>query len=692
MSRRFRRAWGEDLPYYERPGTTKGDPTVWSNPVVPPMSTEIPSDVFVDGSPSYYESSDKGKNMDTRTARRIAQDSVVFVATEEDMIGVLRDMGVKGLSLVAGEDDIKWQAVFFVGAAGAGKCFGKGTEILMADGSVKNVEDVVDGDKVMGDDSESRIVIETHVGSGPLYRVVPTKGVPFVVSGNHTLIFQKLSSQSRRIGDKKVRFGYHHEDVEIDVEDFISSPNTLKKSAKLFHVPVEYPHLDVPFPPYILGMWLGDGNAENFAITTMDGEVEKEFRDYVSSVPGMKIRVDGKHDNKAKTITGSVGRKRVGDKCFRNPVITILRDMGAMSLLAGRSNYVNKKRDKSTKMLRLGKRIPSLYLRNDSQTRLELLAGLLDTDGYLNKKCFYISQVRKELSEDIAILAGSLGFAVNKSVKIINGTSYYGISICGDVDRIPTRIPRKQSSQRRQKKNVLHTGFVVEPYGSGRYFGFEVDGNHRHLLADFTVVHNSYYNSKTYLKHTNFKLIDPDEVKKRHPDYDPERPYKLHEWSKEVSDNEFEQVVSSGDGDPVVVDGTGRDAEGIARKMELAKRNGYRTFLVYVWVPIEVSIFRNRNRSRFVPEKKIMDSFYEIERSFYKLRGMVDKYKVVLNSSSSDFAEAKADVDTYPPPQAVRPPRPGDADYGLARAANCRIGRIAAKVAAVRIGGQGGQV
>lgn len=33
--------------------------------------------------------------------------------------------------------------------------------------------------------------------------------------------------------------------------------------------------------------------------------------------------------------------------------------------------------------------------------------------------------------------------------------------------------------------------FTVEPGGTGEYFGFEVDGDHRYLLDDFTVTHNS---------------------------------------------------------------------------------------------------------------------------------------------------------------------------------------------------------
>ena len=169
----------------------------------------------------------------------------------------------------------------------------------------------------------------------------------------------------------------------------------------------------------------------------------------------------------------------------------------------------------------------------------------------------------------------------------------------------------------------------------------------------------SYIVGRNYLTHANFKLIDPDEVKRRHPDYDPSNPASLHEWSKEVSDAEFASVVKSGNGDPVVVDGTGTNAERLINKINMAKISGYRTFLVYVWVPFEVAILRNRNRERFVPESVIMRKYDELDSAFGKMRNIVDKFKVVSNYEESYLREAIEDIKRYPVPQAVRPPRDG---------------------------------
>ena len=175
----------------------------------------------------------------------------------------------------------------------------------------------------------------------------------------------------------------------------------------------------------------------------------------------------------------------------------------------------------------------------------------------------------------------------------------------------------------------------------------------------------SYVRSKRYLKYMRFRIIDPDEVKKTHPDYDPEAPFKLHDWSKEISNAKFKQIVESGTGEPVVVDGTGKKEGNIMKKAKIARANGYRIFLLYVYVPWEVSIFRNRNRARFVPEDVVLEQVRGVNKTFGILKNFVDKFKVIPNLTAADEAEAKADVAMYPPPQKNRPPRPGDPDYGV---------------------------
>ena len=173
----------------------------------------------------------------------------------------------------------------------------------------------------------------------------------------------------------------------------------------------------------------------------------------------------------------------------------------------------------------------------------------------------------------------------------------------------------------------------------------------------------SYVKTKKYLRHLDFKEVDPDEIKKKHPDYDPENPFATHAWSKQIADAQLKKIMTDGSGSPVIIDGTGRNWKGVTEKMRMAERNGYRTYLVYVYVPFEVSIWRNRNRERFVPEDVIMKQSGLIDDSYKHLKSIADKAKVVLNYEKAEQKMAQQDIKIYPVPQAVRPPRPGDPAY-----------------------------
>ncbi len=172
----------------------------------------------------------------------------------------------------------------------------------------------------------------------------------------------------------------------------------------------------------------------------------------------------------------------------------------------------------------------------------------------------------------------------------------------------------------------------------------------------------SHIKGLKYLKHTGFHDIDSDILKQRHPDYDPENPFKVHAWSLKEQISEMHRVLLTGD--PFIYDGTGWDPVPVTARMKEAKAAGYRIFLVYVYVPLEVSLFRNRNRKRFVPEWAILEKAAAVHKSFGVLKRVADKSKVIMNFTSRQEAEAKRDVQMYPAPQDPRPPRPGDADYG----------------------------
>ena len=70
----------------------------------------------------------------------------------------------------------------------SGKCFGKDTKVIMFNGDIKKVQDIITGDILMGHDSTPRIVKETHTGKAIMYEITQNKGGKiFTVNGEHIL-------------------------------------------------------------------------------------------------------------------------------------------------------------------------------------------------------------------------------------------------------------------------------------------------------------------------------------------------------------------------------------------------------------------------------------------------------------------------------------------------------------------------
>lgn len=362
-------------------------------------------------------------------------------------------------------------------ATGGGKCLGKDTPVLMYDGSIKMVQDVVKGDLLMGPDSTPRTVLSTCVGHSPLYRVTPVKGDAYVVNDAHILSLKKTSRgyQGKNRDGEKYPKG---EIVNINVEDYIKQHNTFKHTHKGWRTGVDFKTAaPLSVDPYLLGTILGDGSIKGSVnVTTMDAETVAMLNEQ-AKVWGLTCNVITKKDNRASTIYLTSGR--TGGK--PNPLLSALRELGFDDS------------EKSTAK----KFIPHAYKTASRADRLELLAGILDTDGHYDGKCMYLTLKEEALFDDTLFLVRSLGFAAYKANRKKtcrnNGVTgdYFAMTISGDLDQIPVRLERRKAPPRLQKKSHLVTGISVEAIGEGDYYGFELDGDHLFMLGDFTVTHNT---------------------------------------------------------------------------------------------------------------------------------------------------------------------------------------------------------
>lgn len=104
------------------------------------------------------------------------------------------------------------------GSAGSGKCLGLGTEILMFDGSIKEVQDVAVGDRLMGPDGTVRNVLSLARGREEMFTVVQGTGQPYVVNASHILSLRRwathtiwnVSVRDYKSPEKAVMRGQHY--------------------------------------------------------------------------------------------------------------------------------------------------------------------------------------------------------------------------------------------------------------------------------------------------------------------------------------------------------------------------------------------------------------------------------------------------------------------------------------------------
>ena len=382
----------------------------------------------------------------------------------------LRDYQEEGVAGIRAAFREKQYPVLFVLPTGGGKCLGKGTPVLMYDGSIKLVEDVLIGDLLMGPDSKPRTVMSLARGQEALYRVTPTKGDSYVVNESHILSLKRTATNKAPIYPSQGRGG---EIVNISVREYLDSSKWFKHIHKGWRAPADF--VEQPFEPaiepYFMGLWLGDGHSHLASITTGDEEIVQYLIDYSSRI-GMKL---GWHDNSELSL--------------------VIHMQGMEMTGRGGTILMNHLRDYD---LIRNKHIPHAYKTGSRVTRLQVLAGLIDSDGSYTGKGYDVTLGSERLMDDLIFVARSLGFSAYKadSRKTChnNGVTgdYWRCCISGDVDQIPCKLPRKQAEPRRQIKDVLVTGIKVEPIGHGDYFGFEIDGDHLFMLGDFTVTHNTY--------------------------------------------------------------------------------------------------------------------------------------------------------------------------------------------------------
>ena len=434
-----------------------------------------------------------------------------------------------------------------------GKCISEDTLVPLFNGDIKLAKDINMDDELIGDDGNKRKVLTLFKGNGKMYEITQDRGESYKVNNEHILTM--CMPEHKRIFWSDARLAYktlywddnlqrikfkesmisvqvkcdycemlitnncltkhykrRHPNVkceqkasiemnnplinkakikleeflstvndnnviDINIQDFLLLPNSHKRKLKGIRGEcINWKERKVLLDPFVLGLWLGDGCQSGYSYIC-DGKNDFQIMDYL-------VKWGLKNDANFRQTGGKYSYSISSINNFKYPGYSPLKKV------LEKYNLIVKKH------------IPKEYLINSKEVRLALLAGIIDSDGYIAPDgTIEISQstVHKQLANDIIYLSRSLGFYTHVKIKTTNYTyieteikaKAYIIKISGDTFCIPTVLPRKKSRSTEQYNMRNSTGTIkITQINNGKYIGIGIDKNNRFLINDFTVTHN----------------------------------------------------------------------------------------------------------------------------------------------------------------------------------------------------------
>jgi len=329
--------------------------------------------------------------------------------------------------------------------------------IIMANCSIKKVQDIKIGEELMGDDFKPRKVLELIRGNDKMCEIIPDKGEKFKVNLDHILSIVSTSDTLKYYWNKKKN------KYKLKWQELING--IPKQKIKNFYVKDK----DI---------------VNNKDYKKSNKQAKKEIYNFKKILLKNNLLI-----KKGDVIDISV-------KNYINYCINI-----------GLNNYCLFKNANSIDLPEqyldidpylygqtLKNEIADKYILNSKKNRLKLLEGIIISKGkYQNNinECDIIIKSEK-LSNNVLFLIRSLGFNSYKYIEQINNEIHFRINIT-NINSETIHLIHNNKYQ--TNKHLIQFKIIIKDENED-YYGFKVDKNHRYLMDCFTVTHNCGMNGK----------------------------------------------------------------------------------------------------------------------------------------------------------------------------------------------------
>lgn len=225
------------------------------------------------------------------------------------------------------------------------------------------------GDQVIGGDGlPCRVTLKSEIHLNNCYRITFDDGSSIVADHEHR--WEVSTDDGLKVLTTE----------ELNTQ--LYSTKTGQRHLRIPNVVTVLPEKDLPLDPYVLGAWLGDGTRGTGSITKPLHALFREIERRGFNVGPLV----GNVGNQSRTVYGIRG---------------LLNSLGVLN----------------------DKHIPQAYLRASESQRLDLMRGIMDTDGHWNstrKRCV-LNTTDERFASDVYELAASLGWKAATFATTANG-------------------------------------------------------------------------------------------------------------------------------------------------------------------------------------------------------------------------------------------------------------------------------
>ena len=309
------------------------------------------------------------------------------------------------------------------------------------------------GDRVFDEQGRIRYVTATaDWDDRPRYRMTFSDGTVIIADAEHQWVTTKVWERAQG-KDGKLR-------TTVEIAESVKDSAGVSNHGIAWAGALDYPAQHLLVDPYVLGLWLGDGTTLSASIAAHADDVVEEAA--LIEAAGYATKITDQSDNGASIkVYGGLQRS--------------LRDLGVLG----------------------DKHVPAHYLRSSVADRQALLAGLMDSDGTVDKdgRCEF-TNTNIGLVDAVAELVRSLGMSAKVSLrKRANGTDHMQDSYCVKfTPNVPVfRLARKIARCKPVRARKQHYITSVERIEDGPTKCIEVDSPSHLFLAGTGMIptHNS---------------------------------------------------------------------------------------------------------------------------------------------------------------------------------------------------------